>query len=108
MKKTTTYIVTGIAWFLRDQWTELKSVVSDPEELEATYDEWETVIRDSVPDLIDRGVSLVKVPVDVNDLVSWCRKRRKSIDADARAQYVAELLQQRGASSFTSITIDSL
>jgi hypothetical protein len=97
-------IVTGIAWYSSDQWADLRRVVSDPAELEPTYEEWQGVIKRSVSDLIKAGLKLVKVPVDVTDLVTWCRQRGKPIDADARAQYVAEALRQRGASSFETVT----
>ena len=97
-------IVTGIAWYRSDQWADLRRVVSDPAELKSTYEEWQAVVKRSVPDLINAGMNPVKVPVDVTELVSWCRQRGKPVDADARAQYVVELLQQRGASSFEAIT----
>ena len=97
-------IVTGIAWYSSEQWVELRRVVSDPAELESTYEEWQYVIKRSVPDLINAGFKLLKVPVEVSDLVDWCRHRDKPIDADARAEYVLELLKRRGASSFETIT----
>ena len=100
-------IVIGIAWYSSDQWAELRRVASDPEELETTYEEWQAVIKRSVPDFIKAGNHVVKVPVDVTELVGWCRRRGKLIDADARAQYVVELLRQRGASSFQTITTDT-
>jgi len=100
-----TKIVTGIAWYSSDQWADLRRVVSDPAELESTYDEWLGVIMRSVPDLINAGFNLVKVPVNVSDLVGWCRQRGKPIDADARAEYVVEELRRLGASSFETITM---
>lgn len=44
-------------------------------------------MKRTLPDLINAGVKLVKVPVDVTELVSWCRQRGKPIDGDARAEY---------------------
>jgi len=95
-------LVAGIAWYSSQQWADLIRAVSDPEELESTYEEWQAVIRRSVPDFIDKGMNLVKVPVDVAELISWCKQRSKRIDADAPAQYVVEKLNQRGASSVVS------
>jgi len=100
-------IVTGIAWYSSEQWAELRRVVSDPEEVEATYEDWQAVLQRTVPDFIKAGNKLVKVPVDVTELVSWCRQRGKRIDADARAQFVVEALRHSGASSFETITIDT-
>jgi len=97
-------IVSGIGWYSREQWAELRDVVSDPEELESTYDEWLDAVKAAVPDLIKVGGKLLKVPVDVSELVSWCRQRRKRINAAARAEYILEMMQERGASSFETIT----
>ena len=96
-------IITGIAWYSPAQWADLRRVASDPEVIESTYEEWLAVIRRTVPDLIRTGMTLVKVPVDVFELVRWCEERGSRIDQDARAQYVVEALQQRGASSFETI-----
>ena len=97
--------MTGIAWYSRDQWAQLRRVVADPEELESTYEEWLGVIKRRVPDFIKPGLKLVKVPVDVNDLVSWCQLRGKPIDANARAEYVVEALQRQGGSGFETMTM---
>jgi hypothetical protein len=96
-------LVAGIAWYSSEQWATLRSVVSDREQLESTYEGWEAVVRRSVRDFINRGMKLVKVPVDVAELVSWCEQRNIPIDAAARAQFVVDTLRQRGASSFESI-----
>ena len=105
-KPKDTNIVTGIAWYSRDQWEDLRRVASDPAKLESTYDEWQAVVKRAIPDLINAGLTLVKVSIDVTDLVSWCRQRGNPIDADARAQYVVEALQQRGGSGFETITTE--
>lgn len=99
-----TDLVAGIAWHSSDQWADLRHVVSDPDALEPTYEDWQHVVRRTVPDLINKGMKLVKVPVDVGELVNWCRHHGRVIDADARAQYVVELLRVRGASSFERLT----
>jgi hypothetical protein len=49
-------------------------------------------------------MKLVKVPVDVGELVNWCKHHGRVIDADARAQFVVEALRERGPSSFESLT----
>jgi hypothetical protein len=39
------------------------------------------------------GVTIRKILVDVEDLAAWCRRNRRPVDADARAEYVAEQLR---------------
>ena len=33
-------LVTGIAWYGRDQWTRLGELASDADKLEASYEDW--------------------------------------------------------------------
>jgi hypothetical protein len=35
-----------------------------------------------------------KIPIDVDDLVVWCRQRDRRLDAAARAAYVMYLLER--------------
>jgi hypothetical protein len=69
-KSIATDIVAGIAWYSRDQWADLRRVVSDPAVLEPTYEDLQDVVGRSVPDFINKGMKLVKVPVDVAELVN--------------------------------------
>ena len=37
--------MTGVAWYFSEQWSELKQVISDPDQFEAIYEDWEAVIK---------------------------------------------------------------
>jgi hypothetical protein len=37
----------------------------------------------------------VKVPIDVEQLLQWCQQQGRTVDAHARAEYAAELLEQQ-------------
>ena len=39
------------------------------------------------------GIALVKVPVDVPELINWCHERDIPIDGKAPAQYVVEVMK---------------
>ena len=88
--------VAGVAWYSSTQWQQLREVAADPERLESTYQEWLAVADQAWKKIEASGIALVKVTVDVSELIAWCGERDIPIDGKARAQYVVELMK-RGA-----------
>ena len=43
----------------------------------------------SLGDLINSDFQPLKIPVDVHDMVRWCRRQGIALDGEARAAYVA-------------------
>lgn len=86
-------VVAGIAWFRSDQWQLLRSLASDPDILEQTHAEWESLAKKAIQDLAGEGVLARKVDVDVNDLRVWCIEQGRPMDGSARAAYAAARLR---------------
>lgn len=86
-------VVAGIAWFRSDQWELLRSVASDPDILEQTHAEWESLAEETIRDLAREGLLARKVDVDVNDLRAWCIAQQRPLDSAARAAYAAARLR---------------
>ncbi|HEV3117214.1 MAG TPA: hypothetical protein VGY58_09190 [Gemmataceae bacterium] len=40
------------------------------------------------------GTTARRVPIDVDALVAWCRTQHKAVDANARAEYVNEIMRK--------------
>ena len=91
--------VVGVAWFTPDEWTKLRAVAPDADELHATFDEWHAVIEKRLSELRAAGVRLQRVPISVAALLAWCDVRGRRPDADARAEYIAFELQRIHESS---------
>jgi 23S rRNA A2030 N6-methylase RlmJ len=85
--------VAGVCWYSSTQWQELREIAADPERLEETYQEWLVVADQACQKMEASGIAIVKVPVDVQKLVAWCRERNLPIDGKARAQYVVEVME---------------
>ncbi len=83
-------MVSLVAWYSREQWSILKQVSVDAEELEDSYDEWEQNAEQAIQKFIAKGMRIRKVDVDVNELVKWCKNKGVSIDGAARSQYAVE------------------
>jgi 23S rRNA A2030 N6-methylase RlmJ len=85
--------VAGVAWYSFTQWQQLREVAADAERLENTYQEWLAVADQARKKIEASGIVLVKVPIDVSQLIEWCRNRNIPIDGEARAQYVVEVMK---------------
>jgi hypothetical protein len=90
-------IVIGVAWYSPSQWVHFREVSADREEVEETHTEWLASYERLISDLAAKGIRVLKVPVDVEELEKWCRERNKAIDGDARAEYVLEIVQRSHA-----------
>jgi len=86
-------VIIGIAWYRPEQWSLLRALSSDPEVLEPTYAEWLAVVSKTVEDLQQRGISVKKIDVDVQELGAWCQSHNLVMDGAARATYVTEKMK---------------
>ena len=88
--------LTGIGWYRPEQWQRLREVSVDADKLEETHAEWLEIARKTFSDLQRQGVSLVKVDMDVEELLTWCHEQRLPVDGKARARFTAHKLEQTG------------
>jgi hypothetical protein len=88
-------VVIGIGWYRPDQWRLLREVSSDADKLEETYAEWETGAAKAFEYAKNPAVLIVKVDVDVEELLIWCQQQGIAVNADARAIFIAHKTQRR-------------
>lgn len=85
----------GLAWFDREQWQRLTEVVSDRSELDDTLEQWERGAKKALKNFARRGQQVEKVPIRVDELLSWCTVRGLVPDGKARAEFVTEILRKK-------------
>jgi len=92
--------VKGIAWYESDQWDRLRDISDDSSELEETYEEWKKNTEKKIKELKKQGYQVKKVPVDTEDLLSWCNSYRMSVKGSSRNDYTTKRLREisRGSS----------
>ena len=95
MAKNNHNLVTGLAWYRREQWPLLREVAADPEILEETYDAWLRIAQKAAVDLALEGVRAERVDIDVEELVKWCRANSRLVDSSARAQFTSRKLKAK-------------
>lgn len=81
--------VVHIAWYAEGQeWARVKASATDPERFEDTYQEWSAMIEETLIRARTAGAAPVKVPVQADELLRWCRQHGKENNAAARAEFV--------------------
>jgi hypothetical protein len=85
----------AVAWYSEPAWHRLKTLVSDPDELDESYEEWLEAANDFMQQMKSRGETVEKVNVDPDTFIEWCRLLGKQPDRAARAEYATDLATQR-------------
>jgi len=85
--------VSGIGWYSPDQYARLREVSEDRDGMYDTWAEWEANARKTLNRLRADGVCAREVPVDVEEMIAWCRASRQSINGASRTEYIIEVLR---------------
>ena len=88
-------MVTGFAWFDKEQWQRLAEIAEDREVLDDSFETWERNALHALRNIERQGQRVEKVYVNVDELVSWCREKGVPVISKFRADYVTLLLRQR-------------
>ena len=89
--------VIGIAWYKKEQWFILRQVIENPNDIENTYEEWLNNAINLKKTLIDSGLTVEEVEIDIQDVISWCKKDNKTINSKNITEYVVFKLVKKNA-----------
>ena len=95
--RTSTHL--GVAWYREDQWSRLRELASDTPEIEERYADWLRSAQETIATLEAEGITVEKVPIDVDAAADWASRRNRPFDGNARSVYVVELMQGRDGDS---------
>ena len=80
----------GIAWFDETQYRRLLEVAANRGKLYDTHEAWRLAAEATVTRM---PFAPVRVPIQVDEVLAWCREREVPLDGAARSQNVAEWVQ---------------
>ena len=83
----------GVAWYREDQWARLRELASDTPELEERHADWLHSAEETIGTLQAEGITVEKVPIDVDAAAEWASRRNRPFDGKARSVYVVELMR---------------
>lgn len=84
----------GVAWYRPEQWETLRNASVDKDNLEETHAEWLMEAERVVKQLRQQGIRVIKVDVEISDLMLWCESQKIPLDGEARIKYTTFKLQQ--------------
>lgn len=79
-----------LAYYRKEDWDRLIASIDDPESMDDTWEEWHQNFLKGKTGLILEGFEVKDIPVDIDKLIQYCRKRGIKNDGNARSQFVVE------------------
>ena len=88
-------VALGCAWYTREQWALLRAVSVDGDELDADYDSWLSYAEAKLNEQRSQGLNIQKVPIDVDELIQWCKNEAMPLNGKARAAFTTLKLREQ-------------
>lgn len=80
--------ILGVGWYKETQWSLLLEHAVDKDDLEPTYAEWLETVLAGMENISKSGVKCEKIPVDVEEMIQWCKENGHPFDGSSRAAYI--------------------
>ena len=87
-------MVIGVAWYLAKDWDDMRSLCSDRDEMHESFGAWQRSAKQTERTLKAEGHTIVRVTIDPAEFAGWCAVRGRSMDGEARAEFVTEKARQ--------------
>ncbi|MGO9275615.1 MAG: hypothetical protein ACLQOO_36155 [Terriglobia bacterium] len=88
--------IVGVGWYRPEQWQRLLEISSDRDQLEDTHEEWLENATRVFNRLKRLGGPVVKMDIDVEDMLAWCAKNGLAVNGESRAKYIVEKTSHGG------------
>jgi hypothetical protein len=85
--------ITGVAWYNEQEYEKLLLVAEDRAGLYDTYKEWKAGANNVIRQLRLEGLNIRRIDIVIDELVTWCKAKKRPVDGPARSEYVTELLR---------------
>lgn len=79
------------AWYTRQDWERLRDAAPDRDELDDCFDDWELAALAAEQELRAKGIRVIRMKLDAEQFLRWCRKRRRRPDRASRTQFALHL-----------------
>jgi len=81
--------IIGVGWYKKEQWKQLRDNSEDSENLEETYYEWVANANDTIKKFSNSDYHIEKIEIDINELLEWCKKEKRALDGESRANFIS-------------------
>ena len=87
--------IIGFCWFRREDYDEARSMMSDPEALFDTFDEWLKAARKIEADVTAKGEKVVRVRFDLGAFLLYCATHGVKPEEQTRAKWAAQEVRKK-------------
>lgn len=87
-------MVIGVAWYLAKDWDDMRDLCSDRDEMHGSFEAWQRAAKQTERTLTAEGRTIVRVTIDPAEFAGWCAVRGRSMNGEARAEFVTEKARQ--------------
>lgn len=77
-----------LAYYSKKDWKRFVKIIDDRESMHDTWHDWNKAFEKTKGDLINQGLKVLDIVVDLDELIEYCRQRSIKIDGSARSQFV--------------------
>ena len=81
----------GIFWVKQADWARYVTLCIDRSNLPASYEKWLYSANKAAQTFARHGWEIVKVEVDLDAFLVWCKRRGLDVDGKARTEYANEV-----------------
>jgi len=93
MNKSETRIC-SIPYYRRDQYNRLREFSIDKENFSISYEEMITITASKYKEMENKGFKVVKIDVDIEELIEWCNSRCVTLNPESRTRFTLEKLKE--------------
>ncbi len=86
--------ICSIPYYSNDQYDRLIDVSIDKENFSMSYEEMVIITESKHKEMEKKGFKVVKIDVDIEELIEWCHSQNLTINPESRTQFTLEKLKE--------------
>ena len=77
-----------LAYYRKKDWKRFLKIIDDRESMHDTWNEWHQDFLKLKKELTSKGLEVLEIEIDLNELTNYCKLRGIRNDGKARSQFV--------------------
>lgn len=77
-----------LAYYKKKDWKRFVKIIADPQNMHDRWHDWHKDFEKTKQDLTSKGLEVVDIVVDLDELTEYCKLRGLQNDGKARSQFV--------------------
>jgi hypothetical protein len=85
--------ICSIPYYRREQYERLKEISTDKKNFSISYEEMMSITKLQHIQMEKKGFKVVKIDVDIEELIEWCQFRNLTLNPKSRTQFTMDKLK---------------